>query len=142
MIDRLVRNALGAGLTTLFLASQVFCQTTAADGGTKWAVVNGEPVTEEQVKKIAADDSKNLDLRNAQADANFKRDEQGIYERTLRNIVDNKLLDAEAKKRSISVEELLRAEVESKATPPTDKEVNELYEANKARFNGASADLM
>jgi protein-disulfide isomerase len=119
-----------------------FSQTSPAGSAKKWAVVNGETITEEQVKKAAASDLENLEIKKTQATTGFQRDEQAIYERTLTNIVDNKLLDAEAKKRAISVEELLRAEVESKVTPPTDKDVNDFYEANKARISGGGDQLM
>lgn len=142
MNDRHFQTTLSAGLTVLLLAYPGFSQTNTAGAGKKWAVVNGETITEDQVRKAAANDIENLELKKKQALSGFQRDEQGIYERTLTNIVDNKLLDAEAKKRSLTVEDLLRTEVESKVTPPTDKDVKDFYEANKARISGGGDDLM
>src|SRR5579884_2110455 len=141
-MHRSVRDA--AILTTILVLTLTglgFSQTPAP-AGKKWAVVNGETITDEQVKKAAADELENLDLRKAQTEVGFERDRQSIYEKTLTNIVDNKLLAAEAKKRGVSVEDLLRAEVESKITPATDKEANDFYEANKSRINGGGPDLM
>jgi protein-disulfide isomerase len=55
----------------------------------------------------------------------------------LEQALNDKLLEAEAKKRGMaSPIELLKAEVETKAGQPTDQEVQELYEANARRLGG------
>ena len=141
MNNRHFRNVLAAAFATALLVTQAFSQAHPASGK-KLAVVNGEAITDDQVKKAAADDIENLELKKAQAEAEFQRDQHEIYERTLTNIIDNKLLDVEAKKRGISVEDLLRAEVEKKVTPPTDKDVKDFYEVNKARIPSASDEIM
>src|SRR5579862_7630988 len=110
MFKRYFRQALGLNLVILTLVRPGLSQAGPSPSGTKWAVVNGETITEDQVKKAAAEDLENLQLRKMQAEAGFQRDEHSIYERTLTNIVDDKLLAAEAKKRGISVEDMLRAE--------------------------------
>src|SRR5215469_388242 len=115
MIHRYVRIVFGVIFTTALLACPAFSQASPGSAK-KWAVVNGETITDDQVKKAAADDIENLELKKMQAESEFQRDEHDIYQRTLTNIIDNKLLDAEAKKRAISVEDLLRAEVEKKVT--------------------------
>src|ERR1051326_3622026 len=97
----------GITFSALLLTSLWGFPSLAQAPAKKWAVVNGETITEDQVKKAAADDLDDLELRKAQAQVGFQRDEQTIYERTLTRIVDNKLLDTEAKKRGVSVENLL-----------------------------------
>src|SRR5215475_2247831 len=141
MNNRHFRKLFAAAFTTVLLATPGFSQANPASGK-KLAVVNGETITDDQVKKAAAEDIENLELKKMQAEAEFQRDQHDIYQRTLTNIIDNKLLDAEAKKRGISVEDLLRAEVEKKVTPPTDKDVKDFYEANKARIPSASDEIM
>ena len=55
----------------------------------------------------------------------------------LDQVLNDKLLEAEAKKRGLtSPIELLKTEVEQKAGEPTDKEVQELYDANARRLGG------
>ena len=55
----------------------------------------------------------------------------------LDQVLNDKLLEAEAKKRKLaSPMELLKAEVESKAGEPTDAEVQEIYDANARRLGG------
>src|SRR5438874_13519419 len=87
MINHYFRIALSASLLISVFALSSFSQSSK-----KWAVVNGETITEEQVKKAAAEDLEDLELRKMQAQLGFQRDEQTIYEKTLARIVDNKLL--------------------------------------------------
>jgi protein-disulfide isomerase len=51
--------------------------------------------------------------------------------------VEQKLLAAEAKKRNITVDQLVRDEVDSKVTVPTEETVRKFYDANKSRINGS-----
>jgi protein-disulfide isomerase len=141
MNNRHFRKFFAAAFTTVLLATQGFSQANPASGK-KLAVVNGETISDDQVKKAATEDIENLELKKMQAEAEFQRDQHDVYQRTLTNIIDNKLLDVEAKKRGISVEDLLRAEVEKKVTPPTDKDVKDFYEANRARIPSASDEIM
>ena len=120
---------------TLYAAVVVLLTASLGLAQKRLAVVNGETVTEDQVKKAAADELENLQLKKMQAEIGFQRDEQSILERTLASIVDDKLIAAEAKKRGITTQALLTAEVDSKAPAPTDKDVNAFYEANKTRIN-------
>ena len=49
--------------------------------------------------------------------------------------IDNKLIDAEAKKRGVTSQALMNTEVDTKAAAPSDQEVKAFYEANKSRIN-------
>jgi protein-disulfide isomerase len=52
--------------------------------------------------------------------------------------INQLLLEAEAKRRNITTEALLKAEITDKITKhPTDADVTKFYEANKAQMNGA-----
>ncbi len=99
------------------------------------AVVNGLPVTEEAMKKEASADLSNLDMKKAQALVGFQREEHSILERALTNVIDGRIVDAEAKKRNMPVQTLIQTEVDSKVVPPNEAEVNAFYEANKGRIN-------
>jgi protein-disulfide isomerase len=116
--------------------------TFAAAQDKKLAVVNGEVVTEDQVKKAAKEELENLGVRKAQAEMGFLRDQQAIFEKTLDSIVDSKLIEAEAKKRNVTKELLVTQEVDSKVTYASDQDVNAFYEANKARINISGAEAM
>lgn len=51
-------------------------------------------------------------------------------------VVDNRLLLEEARKRQIGPEEIIRTEVSDKVRTPTEAEVAKFYSDNKARING------
>ena len=55
-----------------------------------------------------------------------------------RGLVGESLLDEEARRLGISREELYRREVIERVTPPSENELKRLYDANRARFQGAS----
>ena len=101
----------------------------------KLAVVNGEIVTDEQVKKSAAADLDSIEVRRLQDAAETARDEHAAYEKALNAIIDNRLILAEAKKRGITTEAMMTAEIGSKVVPPTDVEVDTFILVNKDRIN-------
>ena len=55
--------------------------------------------------------------------------------------INQMLLEAEAKKRNLTAENLFKTEVADKVRQPTDAEVAKFYEDNKARIKGALASL-
>ena len=54
----------------------------------------------------------------------------------LEQMIAERLLEAEAKKKNQSVEDYLKAEVEAKVTPATDAEVDAFYAQNQGRIRG------
>ena len=52
----------------------------------------------------------------------------------LDDMIEEKLLEAEASKKKMSVDELLKAEVESKVEEPTESEIDTFYEMYKKKF--------
>ncbi|MBV9959218.1 MAG: hypothetical protein JO360_12400, partial [Acidobacteria bacterium] len=54
--------------------------------------------------------------------------------RLLEEEINELLFEAEARRRGVSVERLLTQEVEARIAEPSDDNVRELYEANRARF--------
>jgi predicted DsbA family dithiol-disulfide isomerase len=107
----------------------------AAQSGSKTlATVNGENITEAEVNQAAAADLDNLELKRLQAEATYNRDKSDILERNLNQLVENKLLAAEAAKRKVTPEQLIQTEVETKATVPTQEELKQFFEDNRSRI--------
>lgn len=120
-----------------------FCALLSAQTPPKpLAIVNGEAITEEQVTKMAEKDLENLDARRMQQEAAYKRDRHQIMERALNVILEEKLLAAEAAKRKVATEALVKAEIEDKVPVPTEQEVKAFYEQNKARINGPENEVL
>jgi len=100
------------------------------------AIVNGEPITEEQVQKEASTELQRLEQKKDQFLAGMERDKKKAVEDALNEIVTAKLLTAEAKKRGIPIDELVKTEVDEKVPVPSEDAVRKFYDANKARING------
>ena len=64
-----------------------------------------------------------------------------LMESKLEDLIGERLLALEAKRRGVTVEELLKAEVTSKVPAVTDAEVTTFMAQNKARLQGEEAEL-
>ncbi|MDE2058671.1 MAG: thioredoxin domain-containing protein [candidate division NC10 bacterium] len=64
-----------------------------------------------------------------------------LMESKLEELIEERLLALEAKRRGITVEELLKAEVTSKVPEVTDAEVTAFMTQNRARLQGEEAEL-
>ena len=88
------------------------------------AVIDGQPVSEDDL------------LPYVQGQLRPLRDQEyQIKKKALDNLVNQKLLEAEAKKKGVTTEKLLEQEVDAKVTEPTDAELNAYYLAQKAQLN-------
>jgi protein-disulfide isomerase len=88
------------------------------------AVVAGEPVSESEL--LARVDSELTQLR---------QQEYEIKSRALENLINQKLLAAEAKRRSLTTEQLVQEEVDKNVGAPSDAEMKARYDLLKARIN-------
>jgi len=59
----------------------------------------------------------------------------GVQLRALHEVLDQKLVDAEAKRMGVSVEDLVKSEVISKIPDPSDDEVRAYYQAHQGQIN-------
>ena len=77
------------------------------------AVVNGQPVSSEEIETAATESLRRLEARRVQFDIEIKRERETALESALESIVEQRALAAEAAKRKISVDDLLEIEVNS-----------------------------
>ena len=63
-----------------------------------------------------------------------------ILEQGLNEAVAEKLLEKEAKSRGVSVSDLRKTEIEAKVPPPSDEDIQKLYDQNKAQLGGQTLD--
>ena len=99
---------------------------TAADPAVSdsvMAVVGGVEITQAEVEAAVASEL----LR-------VERERSEILERGLALLVDEKLVELEASKRKLSVDELLETEIASQVAEPTDQEVDAFYESRKSQI--------
>ncbi|HEY0006648.1 MAG TPA: thioredoxin domain-containing protein [Pyrinomonadaceae bacterium] len=105
------------------------------------AVVNGQPVMpseiETQVRAIIESDP------DPAVRAFYENTAQVIAEarrRALDARTNSLLVEAEARRRKISVAEFLEEEINSRVPPPSEAEIRAAYEANRAQMGGADLE--
>lgn len=91
------------------------------------ATVDGDAVTDEDMAKAGGARYQT-----------FKSQEYAAKREFMESAIGQKLLENEAKRRGLSVEELKKQEVESKVEPVSDVQAKEFYDMNKARFGQLS----
>jgi len=95
------------------------------------ATVGGQKIT-----------AKELDEKISGQLAQLDEQKHNMRKQGLENLINERLVKDEAKKRDLSEEALIKAEVEDKITPPTEEEIKKFYEANQARMGGQTYEQM
>ncbi len=98
------------------------------------AVVSGLEIPQDEVLKAADGKLEKLKMERLQFEAKYKKGHFEALKSSLESLVQKELMKREAEERSIGVEELLEAEVQSKVVQPGEKEISSLYETNKKRL--------
>ena len=88
------------------------------------AVLAGQPIYENQ---LGAGEQAQLQRMAAQVYA--------VRRRALESVLDKKLLEAEAKKKGVSVEALVKSEADPKAADPSDADVSAFYQGHQGQIN-------
>ena len=79
-----------------------------------------------------------LDERVSSRLARLRQEEYDLRRQTLDELIAERLLAAEAGKRGLSAEELVKQEIDKKITPPDEAQIEAIYEQNKLRFGSAT----
>ena len=88
------------------------------------ATVSGQIISEEEVLQLIGPQLQQL-----------RNQEYELKKQALENVVNQKLLEAETKKKGITVEALWEQEVDSKVGEPSDAEVQAYYLGQKEKLN-------
>lgn len=104
-------------------------QTASTSVQSPLATVNGQSVTFDEINSQVREALTNLD-----------RDIAEMRRRALTNQVNSLLFQAEAKKRNVTVEQLLNAEVQSHIPAPTEAEIRYVYENNRDQIGPMSLE--
>ncbi len=123
---------IGSGLLSTQPASGSKKEKSSAGNGL--AAIDGVPITETQARTEGAASLDSLELQTLRAKAAAVRKEREILEDAVERIIEDRLLQAEAKKRGITKEELLAKEVLQKISEPTAEEIDQFYDENKQRI--------
>ena len=113
----------GFVILTLFVSLAAYCQEQPAKRE-PLATIGGQPVYEEEL----------LSLIQPQL-VQIRAQEAELRRKYLDLLINQKLADAEAQKRNLTVQQLIEIEVNSKVVDPTDREIEALYAGEKDRIN-------
>lgn len=103
--------------------------TAPSNGKGVVADVNGSPILLSE-----------LDQRAAGRLLRLRQEEYEVRSQVLDEMIAERLVAAEAKKRGISAEELLRREVDARVAPVDQSRLDAIYEQNKPRFGTTPRD--
>lgn len=118
-------------LSCVFIAAASLGQTNAAKAKQPVAIVDGQTIYDEDLAAFVQ--GQLLPLRNQ---------EYEIKKKALDDLIEQKLLEAAAKKQELTTEELLVQEVDSKVPDPSDAEIEGYYLAQRERLNRPLDDAL
>jgi predicted DsbA family dithiol-disulfide isomerase len=103
---------------------------------------DGIHISMSELESRAAKDLGNLSIERLRFEAQQKKKRHEILRKQLESMVADQLLEIEARAKSLSRDELLNEEVHSKASEPSDEEVEAFYEGNKKRIRGEKEQVL
>jgi protein-disulfide isomerase len=95
------------------------------------ATIGGQPITLTE-----------LDARAASSLFKVRQQEYEARRQALDELLNERLLEKEAAARGVTKEKLLETEVQAKVSDTTQKEIDEYYEQNKARFQNQTKEQL
>lgn len=130
-MDRRLQRLLTGALTASILAVP-----TPAPGAQNTpdpailAVIDGETITEADVRQLAVDALENLEFERLRFEADSRRQQHQVILDTLNGLITDRVLTMESEAQGITVDELLAGEVDSKVLEPSESEIQNVYQAN------------
>jgi protein-disulfide isomerase len=104
------------------------------------AYLGSEPISMDDVNKAAEAGMERLRQQDAAYKRQVAQDTYNIRRAALDQLVQDKLLAKEAAARSMTADDLAKAEIDGKAGEPTPDEIKDFYEKNKARMAGKTLE--
>jgi protein-disulfide isomerase len=95
-----------------------------AKGAPPLATVDGQAITEDELAPLVQGQLRPL-----------RDQEYQIKKKALDNLINQKLVDAEAKKKGVTTDKLYEQEADAKVPEPTDAELNAIYAVQKEQIN-------
>jgi predicted DsbA family dithiol-disulfide isomerase len=115
------------------LASPGLAQTT-------FATVNGEVITEADVRALAATELEAIENERLQFEAGTRQREHETMLAALDGMIADLLIEAEAESRNVSVAGLMEVEVAANQAEPDPAELERIYQLNAQRLTGVSRE--
>ena len=130
-----------AVIVTTLAVGLTFGPGASGQSDTTLAIVNGVSLSEADVRTAAAPELESLETRRLQFEATSRAEEHQIIEEALKGLIAERLLQAEAEKNGVSVEDLLAREVAANAPVPTTEAIENVYQLNQERLLSVSREV-
>ncbi len=115
----------------MFLAPMCVAQNNAPSKSSQpLAIVGGQAISEDDLLPYVQGQLRPL-----------REQEYQIRKKALENLINQRLLETEAKKKDLPTEKLLEQEVDSKVAEPTDAELSAVYAVQKDQLNRPFEDV-
>lgn len=121
---RWFRRVLLGCFVGVLLPHCIAAQDNSSQAGEPLAVLSGQPITQDQLPPA----------EQAQLQKMMQQ-VYGVRHRALESVLDQKLVANEAKKKGVTADALLKAEVDSKIEDPTEDQVTAYYQSNQGHIN-------
>lgn len=103
------------------------------DKTTVYAVVEGTSITAAEVEAKVSEQLEALETQRLAQEAQIRQKRHELLTAAVNTLVDDRILEAEAKTRKISTAELIAAEITAKITPVSDADVDAFYNERSAQ---------
>ena len=107
--------------------------SAGSDSGEVVARIGNQSITMADLEPIVG-------ARLSQLRMKAEQDEFQLKAQAIDQLVRERLVDAEAKSKGVTSEALLKTEVDDKAAAPTEDEIKQIYERNKARLGNRTLE--
>ncbi len=104
---------------------------TGGTGGSSVAVIEGKVITKAELEEKAAPSLRQV-----------RQEEYNVLQQTLDEMINDQLLEKEAKTQGIAKDALLQKEIAAKVGEPAQAEIDQLWEANKSRVGTKTKDQL
>jgi protein-disulfide isomerase len=122
-------------VVTLLLSTVAWSQSNTL------ATINGEVLTEAEVRSRAAAEFEAIDTDRLQFEATIRQREHETLLQALNGIIADQVIQAEAAERKITVNDLLAAEVDANTAEPSQAEMDNIYQLNQQQLAGVSREV-
>ena len=147
MKTTLFRSAASLGLTTFLLCAGTSCNKEKLSTSKLGVISAASPdlppemvvakIGEEKITAAQLDEKLKSQLN--ELDATFKKQKFEARRNGLDQLIVEKLVKVEATKKGITEQQYVKSQIQDGVTPPTEEQVKQFYEQNKAQFPPGSS---
>lgn len=123
------------------LALMILAASAGWSQSTTLALIDGDILTESEVRTAAAGEFEAIENERLQFDATTRQREHETLVQALNGIIADRVIQMESEKLGITVRALLAVEVEANRAEPSQVEMDNIYQLNQQQLAGVSREV-